>query len=55
MKTFKFEITETLQRVMNIEADNETEAYEKVSNMYGNGEIVLYAEDFNEYEINVID
>ncbi|MGB4439252.1 MAG: DpnD/PcfM family protein [Sedimentibacter sp.] len=55
MLTFKFEITETLQRVMTIEAENENEAYERVSDMYRNCEIILSSEDFFEYEINLID
>lgn len=54
MKKFKFEITETLQKTLFIEADDENEAYEKISNMYRCGEIVLEAEDFIEKEINLL-
>lgn len=55
MKTFKFEITETLQRKIAVESDNEKEAFDKVSNMYRCGEIVLDADDFVDSEISVVE
>jgi len=48
------EITETLQRQVEVEASNEEEACDIVSEQYRNCEIVLDAEDFIEKEINVI-
>ena len=49
MNTYKFEITETLQRMVNIEAANEKEAYEKISNMYKCEDIVLSPDDFIDF------
>ena len=46
MKTYKIEITETLQKVVEVEAKSLTEAITKVAVNYGGGEIVLGAEDF---------
>ena len=41
MPKYKVEITEYLQRTIEIDADNENDAIAKVSNMYHNEEIVL--------------
>lgn len=49
---FKIEITETLQRLVEVEADNVTEAIIKVMRDYKDGNIVLGSEDFAEYEIS---
>ena len=54
MKTYEFEIIETLQKIVSVSANNEREAYNKVFNMYTNGEVTLDAEDFLETEINYI-
>ncbi|MPM49723.1 hypothetical protein SDC9_96454 [bioreactor metagenome] len=54
MKIFEFEITETLQRKISVESYNEQEAFEKVKNMYKNGEIILGADDFVDSDINFI-
>ena len=51
MKVFKIEITETLQRIIEIEAKNEEEAHRKVKEMYQEEEIVLDSSDFVETEI----
>ena len=55
MNTYKFEITETLQRMVKIEAENEKEAYEIISNMYKDEEIVLSPDDFIDSAINIAD
>lgn len=55
MNTYIFEITETLQRMVNIEATNEKEAYEIISNMYKCEDIVLNPDDFIDFVINIAD
>lgn len=48
---FKIEITETLQKIVEVEAADRTEAITKVATDYKAGEIVLDAMDFVGYEI----
>ena len=48
---YKIEITETLQRVVEVEAENRTEAIMKVSKDYDDGEIILDVMDFKGFEI----
>lgn len=48
---YKIEITETLQRVVEVEADNLRDAVIDVGTQYGSGEIVLTEEDFICYTI----
>ena len=52
MKTFEVEITETLQRIIKVNANSENEAYEIVKEKYDNEEIVLDASDCTEISIN---
>jgi len=52
MKTFEFEIKEFLSRIIEVEANNEDEAYMKVKEMYEKEVIVLDSSDFVENEIN---
>ena len=54
MAKFKVEITETLQRVVEVEAESLTEAITKVGKDYDAGEIVLDAMDFDGFEIRGI-
>lgn len=54
MTKYKVEMTEYLQRIIEVEAKDEKEAYAKVKQMYNNGEIVLDADDFTDKEINVL-
>ena len=51
MAKFKIEITETLQRTVEVEAESLSEAICKVGTDYDKGEIVLGSEDFTGYEI----
>jgi hypothetical protein len=51
---YKVEIKETLARIIEIEAENEDEAYMKVKEQYKKCEIVLTAEDFIDVEISVL-
>lgn len=41
MKTFKVDITETYNRVIEIQAEDEYDAYDKVDEMINDGEIDL--------------
>ena len=54
MKKYKVQITEYLQREVFVKASSPREAKRKVAVMYFNEEIVLSAEDFNNYDIEVI-
>jgi len=46
MKKFNIEITETLQKTVEVEADNKKDAMHKVVKMYKNSEVILDANDF---------
>lgn len=48
MKTYKIEIEETLTKVIEVEAENQEDAYDKVYEQYVNEEIVLGSEDFTD-------
>ena len=54
-KFFKVEITETLQRTVEIKAESEQSAIEKVKDMYRNEDIVLGYEDFIENDFQIVD
>ena len=53
MKKYTIEITETLTRLVIIEAENPDEAERLVREKYKNGEIVLDADDFQDYETSI--
>ena len=53
-KKFTVEVTETLQRQVEIEAENEQEALQKVKDLYRDEEIVLTWEDFVENDFQII-
>lgn len=48
---YKVEVTETLQRIIEVEADSIFQAVEAVANDYSRGEIVLDSMDFIGYDI----
>ncbi len=54
METFNIEITETLSRVITIEAVDMDEALDFVISAYNAGDIVLDYEDFMNYEVEAI-
>ena len=54
-KKFTVEITETLQRQVEVEAEDEFEAEDIVREMYRNEEIVLDAEDYIDTEFEVLE
>jgi hypothetical protein len=51
MKTFEIEITETLQIINEVQANNYDEAFEIINNKYKNEEIILTSNDYIETEI----
>lgn len=55
MKKFTVEITETLQRQIEVEAADENEAISKVEEMYRDEEVVLDSGDYIDTEFNIID
>lgn len=46
MKTYYISITETLNRIVEVHAEDSNEALQKAEDAYYNGEIVLDSEDF---------
>lgn len=53
MKKYTIEITETLTRLVSIEAEDKYEAERIVREKYKSGEIVLDADDFVDCEIHI--
>ena len=49
----KVQITETLQRVVCVDANDNNEAIIKVATDYADGNIVLNADDFVEYKFDI--
>jgi hypothetical protein len=54
MEKYQVEIVETLKRVVEIEANSQDEAEDKVRAMYKNSEIVLDDGDFTGVEIETL-
>ena len=46
MSKFNIEITETLQKTVEVEADNKEDAMHKVMKMYKNSDVILDENDF---------
>ena len=55
MKTYRVEITETLQRIVYIDAKSAEEAKRNVEERYHNEEIVLDSSDYQDTEIEVVE
>ena len=53
MKRYKVEVKETLARIIEVEADCESDAVEKVRGLYRNEEIILDSGDYVDTDINV--
>lgn len=51
MKTFYFNINETLSKTVRVQAKTEDEAHKKVQEAYDNGEIILTMDDINSSEV----
>lgn len=54
-QTFKVEITETLQRTIEVEAEDLDDAISKAKEKYYNEEVVLDSEDYIDTEFTVVD
>lgn len=52
MKTYYISITETLNKVVEVKAEDEREALSKASDAYYRGEVVLDSEDFVDTDFN---
>ncbi len=52
-KTYKVLITETLQKTVIVEAENEQEAHRRVSDAWKNAEYILDADSFQGVEFHV--
>lgn len=51
MPKFKIEIVETLAKIVEMDARDIQEAEDKVRDLYQDGEIILMADNFVEYDI----
>ena len=54
MNTYKVKITETLEKVVEVEAEDRDEAEQIVSDAWHNSEYILDAEDFKGVEFNAV-
>lgn len=54
-KEYQVEITETLQKIVTVKAENPNEAWKIVREMYGDEEIVLTSEDYIDTDICVLE
>ncbi len=52
---YRINISETLSSVIDVEADNASEAIGKVKQMYNNGDIVLTADNFETVNIKIME
>ena len=55
MNTYRVVITETLQRIVYVEATSKEEAERDVEERYYNEKIVLDADDYQDTEIEVVE
>lgn len=51
---YQVEIIETLTKVVEVEANSESEAWEMVNKQYRKSEIVLGGDDFEDYTLRVV-
>ena len=52
-RAFQIEIVETLNNIVEVNAENEQEALLKAQDMYRNEEVVLYPDDFIDTKSNI--
>lgn len=52
MKTFYISVTETLNRIIEVHAEDKVEAIQKVSDAYYDGQVVLDSEDYVDVDFN---
>ena len=55
MAKFKVNITETLSRTIEVEAESKSDAKDMVRAIYDNEDLVLDYSDFEEVEIKIVD
>lgn len=55
MKKYKIKVVETLEKIVEIEADTEKEALEEALDKYSEEEIILYPEDHVNTEFYVVE
>ena len=55
MKTYRVVVTETLQRIVYIDAKSAEEACQEVEERYHNEEIVLDSSDYQDTKIEVVE
>ena len=53
-KLFRVAVTEALRKVVLVEATNEAEAHQRVTDAWHNGEVILTEEDFHGVEFYVL-
>ena len=53
MQKYQVEINETLSRIVEIEAENESDAISKIKDLYRQEKIVLDSEDYLDTEIKI--
>jgi hypothetical protein len=53
LRTYQVEITETLQRIVDVMADTAEEAVEDVTRWYKGEEIILDSEDFVDFAVEI--
>lgn len=51
MKKYNIVITETLRKVVRVEAETEDDAIDKVYDLYSNYDIILGGDDFDGYDV----
>ena len=52
-RAFQIEIVETLNNIVEVNAENEQDALLKAQDMYRNEEVVLYPDDFINTKFNI--
>jgi len=52
-RVFQIEIVETLNNIVEVNAENEQEALLKAQDMYRNEEVILYPDDFIDTKFNI--
>ena len=52
-RAFQIEIVETLNNILEVNAENEQEALLKAQDMYHNEEVILYPDDFIDTKFNI--
>ena len=52
-RAFQIEIVETLNNIVEVNAENEQEALLKAQDMYHNEEVILYPDDFIDTRFNI--